>query len=267
MKISILTPSYNQGQFIEQTIRSVLSQSDPDFEHLVIDGGSTDETIEILKKHPHLQWVSEKDGGQSDALSKGLGMSHGEIIGWINSDDYYDAGAFVAVRAAFENPSVLWVVGNLSYVFDESGDVVPDKSRRPTHAALVQNPDILRQQPSFFRRRLLEQVGGWNPKYHMTMDYDLWTRMARVVDPAFIDQNLAFFRFHRGQKTTAKNVETQARELAEIMTREGASTHEVANLVRRKRTMLRKLKVKEFLIRVGLIPSRYGSQPLRTGKR
>ena len=267
MKISILTPSYNQGQYVEQTIQSVLSQLDPDFEHLVIDGGSTDETVDVLKKYRHLQWVSERDGGQSDALRKGLAMCGGEIVGWINSDDYFDAGAFAAVRKVFENPSVRWLVGNLSYVFDESGDVIADKSQRPTHAALVENPDIVRQQPTFFRRDLLQEVGGWNPQYHMTMDYDLWTRMARVADPTLIDRNLAFFRFHRGQKSTAKNVEIQARELAEIMSREGASAGEVRRLLSRKRMMLRKMKFKELLIRIGLIPSRYGSQPLRTRRR
>jgi glycosyltransferase involved in cell wall biosynthesis len=267
MKISILTPSYNQGQFIEQTILSVLAQQDPDFEHLVLDGASSDETVAVLRRHGHLRWVSEQDGGQSDALRKGLQMCDGDIIGWINSDDFYDAGAFSAVRKAFAQPEVQWVVGDLSYVFDESGDVVRDRSQLPSHVALVNNPDIVRQQPTFFRRRILEEAGGWDPKYHMTMDYDLWTRIARLADPVLIEQNLAFFRFHRGQKTTAKNVETQARELAEIMAREGASAETVAQLLRRKRSMLRKLKIKNFLIGIGLIPGRYASQPLRTRQR
>ena len=89
MKISIITPSFNQGKYIEQTILSVLNQSYKNFEHIICDGGSTDGTVDVLKKYKHLIWVSEEDEGQSDALSKALSMSSGDIIGWINSDDYY----------------------------------------------------------------------------------------------------------------------------------------------------------------------------------
>jgi len=100
--ISIVTPSLNQGRYIEQTIQSVLLQNYPNFEHIVIDGGSTDGTVEILKKYPHLKWISEKDSGQSEALNKGLKMATGDIIAWINSDDWYAEGAFNNV-ASFSN--------------------------------------------------------------------------------------------------------------------------------------------------------------------
>src|ERR1700755_1492305 len=96
MKISIITPSYNQGRFIEDAILSVLSQGYPDFEHIVIDNCSTDNTLDVLKKYPHVKWVSEPDRGQSNALNKGFGLSTGDVLGWLNCDDFYLPGAFHA---------------------------------------------------------------------------------------------------------------------------------------------------------------------------
>src|SRR5438067_2417823 len=113
--ISFITPSFNQARFIRDTIDSVLTLGLADFEHIVIDGGSTDGTREILKTYPHLQWVSEKDNGQSDALNKGIARSRGEIIGWINSDDFYLPGGGVlrALRHFAEHPGAGLVTGNI----------------------------------------------------------------------------------------------------------------------------------------------------------
>lgn len=97
LKLTIITPSFNQAPYIEQTIRSVLAQDYPCVEHIVIDGGSTDCTVDVLKKYPHLQWVSEKDRGQADALNKGLAKASGDIIGWVNSDDYYEHKIFGSI--------------------------------------------------------------------------------------------------------------------------------------------------------------------------
>ena len=117
-KISVITPSFNQGRFIEQTIQSVVSQGSNSFEHIVIDGGSTDETLEVLRRYPHLKWVSEADEGQSDALNKGFDMAQGEIIAWINSDDWYAPGTFHAVSKFFdENPNEDVVMG-IPHQFD-----------------------------------------------------------------------------------------------------------------------------------------------------
>src|ERR1700743_3653163 len=100
MKISIITPSYNQGQFIEDAIRSVLDQGYPDFEHIVIDNCSTDGTLDVLRRYPHVRWVSEPDGGQSAALNKGLRLSTGDVLAWLNCDDFYLPGAFHTAAAA-----------------------------------------------------------------------------------------------------------------------------------------------------------------------
>ena len=106
-RISIVTPSYNQGRYLGELIESVVAQRDPNFEHIVMDGGSTDETVAVLKRYPHVLWRSEKDAGQSDAVCKALAMATGEIVGWINSDDFYYPGAFAAAREAFARDPAL----------------------------------------------------------------------------------------------------------------------------------------------------------------
>ena len=114
MKISIITPSFNQGEYIEQTILSVLNQSYKNFEHIICDGGSTDGTVDILKKYKHLVWVSEKDAGQSDALNKALSICTGDIIGWINSDDYYHSDDIFEYVTSKFTPQTNWVIGGTS---------------------------------------------------------------------------------------------------------------------------------------------------------
>ncbi len=224
MKITIITPSYNQGQFIEETILSVLNQSYQDVEHIVVDGGSTDNTLEILKKYPSVRWVSEKDEGQSDALRKGLEMSTGDIIGWINSDDYLEKGALEYVGEFFNNSDAGWLIGNISFVFTPGGKVNSDKSLKITKKSLLSNPDILRQQGTFFRKQMLLDAGGFDKKYHMTMDLDLWFRLLRISEPVMVDENLAYFRVHEDQKTSGRFVREQLKEMLDIFDKNGSSS-------------------------------------------
>jgi glycosyltransferase involved in cell wall biosynthesis len=263
-KLTILTPSFNQGGYIEQTIRSVLSQNYQPVEHIIIDGGSTDSTVGVLKQYPHLLWVSEKDRGQADALNKGFGRATGDIIGWINSDDYYEHNIFESVAECFQDPDIMWVIGNLTYVFDQSMELVPDRSPHVTFDRLVRNPDIVRQLPTFFRKTFLERAGGWNPDYFMAMDFDLWIRLAKVSSPRMVESNWAYFRLHTLQKTSHANILRQKKEIVAILRREHVPWTAIATICLWKRWFWMKGLVKELLMNAGIISEKYRSRSIRS---
>lgn len=261
--LTILTPSFNQSRYIEQTIRSVLSQNYQPVEHIVIDGGSTDGTVDVLKQFSHLVWVSEKDRGQADALNKGFARATGEIVGWINSDDYYEADIFDSVMEYFSDPDAMWVIGNLTYVYEHTKEMVPDRSRHITFDRLAKNPDIVRQAPTFFRKTFLERAGKWNPDYFMAMDYDLWIRLAKLSAPRMVDDNWAYFRIHTLQKTSHANVLRQKNEIIAILNREHAPWTAIAGIRLWKRWFWIKGLVKSLLITCGVISEKYRSKPMR----
>lgn len=265
-RITILTPSFNQGAYIEQNIWSVMNQNYADVEHLVIDGGSTDNTVETLKRYPHLRWVSEKDGGQADALNKGLAMATGEIIGWINSDDYYEENILADVVEQFADPDVQWVVGNLTMVWEGLDLKVTSTSTPVTFGRLVANADIVAQQPTFFRKSAILTAGGWNRDLHMVMDFDLWVRVARDSTPKMVDRNWAYFRLHAGQKTGWHGLLRQTREINAILKREGVPFVNRLPFLSKKCWYMAKGAVKNALIAVGLLPKRGASVPKRLSK-
>lgn len=267
LKFSIITPSYNQGPYIEQTILSVANQPGIEKEHIVIDGGSNDETPEILKKYPALKWVSEKDKGQADALNKGLKLATGDIVGWINSDDYYEEGIFESVAKNFEDPKTMWVIGNLAFVFDSTQEIVEDISPEVRYQRLVSNPDIVRQQPTFFRREFLLRAGGWNPDHFMTMDYELWIRLAKESAPKMVNETWAYFRAHALQKTSHANILRQYREISQILKREHAGFGIRFRIGARKRGQWFKGFLKSQLINAGLLDKRYQNRPVRLKPR
>lgn len=209
-KISIVTPSFEQGSFIGETIQSVLDQQYPNFEHIVVDAGSRDKTVEILKEHPHLRWVSEADLGQSHAINKGLLMSTGEIVAYLNSDDAYRPGAFSAVARFFqEHPDVQIVAGDCSYINEHSETTGHLKARLDNIEGLIRYWGwdkwyCLPQQSVFMRRSLLTQIGLFDVSLHMAMDYDMWLRAAKVSKIAILPQTLAAFRLCPNTKTTSK---------------------------------------------------------------
>jgi len=261
--ISIITPSFNQGAYIEQTIQSVLNQNCGRVEHIVVDGGSTDDTVDILKRYPHLIWVSEKDHGQADALTKGLALAKGDIIGWVNSDDYYQDNIFAAVVSHFQRTDAQWVVGNLANVFDDSLEVVFRQSPTITFDALVREPDIVRQQSTFFRREALTSVGAWNADRYMVMDYDLWIRLAKVSPPVMVNENWAYFRNHAAQKSGLGNILRQSEEIASILRREKVALRLIASHRFKKRWYWMKVSAKELLVNLGIVPQRYRTRPIR----
>jgi glycosyltransferase involved in cell wall biosynthesis len=203
--VSIVTPSLNQGPYLEQAIRSVLEQDYPRVEHIVIDAGSTDVTLEILRRHPHLQWVSEPDDGQAAALNKGFRRAGGEVFGWINADDYYLPGAVsVAVRALSETRSAL-VHGGWRQV-DEAGATIRDVApvpfdfRRELEAA-----NSIAQPGTFFTRAAFEAVGGIDESYRYALDYELWLKLGERFQVTHVDRVLAAYRYHPTSKTVAES--------------------------------------------------------------
>ena len=261
LRVSILTPSYQQGRYLEENIKSVVDQHYEPFEHIVIDGGSTDNTTEVLKKYPHVRWVSEKDNGQADALNKGLRMATGDIIGWINSDDTYVKDIFPDAMREFEDPGVQWIVGNITTSLEAIETRIRRPSPRITHQSVLHDPDIVRQQGTFFRRVLLEEVGGWNADFHLVMDYDLWIRLAKISTPKMVDKYWACFRMHTDQKTTGRNLIRQTREIGAIMKREGVPGMVRQRIYGRKYFFLLKHTVKGLLLSTGLMPERYRNAP------
>jgi GT2 family glycosyltransferase/glycosyltransferase involved in cell wall biosynthesis/predicted O-methyltransferase YrrM/SAM-dependent methyltransferase len=204
-RISIITASYNQAQFIEQTIQSVLNQNYANFEHIIIDGDSTDGTLEILKRYPHLKWVSEKDSGQSEAINKGFHLATGDIIAWLNSDDLYLDNAFKTVVQAFHDKSCAKVVmGDVIVFLDGS-----QETRRESKNRTMGFDDIIRywwdgmppQSSVFFRAEVLKKCGLLDEGLHFAMDFDLWLRTARHETFQHIPHALSAYRFHPDSKS------------------------------------------------------------------
>jgi glycosyltransferase involved in cell wall biosynthesis len=204
MKISIITPTLNQAKFIEDTILSVKNQDHQDFEHIVIDGGSTDGTIEILKKYPHLNWISEKDNGQSQALNKGFRMATGDILAWLNSDDYYEKNIFSAIVSFFQsNPRCFFLYGDITYVDEKSKPLGVICGSNITYSKLLSNPDLVRQPSSFWRKEIWQTIGYLNEDLHVVMDYEYFLRIGKKYDLRYLKKNLSYFRYYPENKTNS----------------------------------------------------------------
>ena len=206
-KITIVTPSYNQGAYIEQTIQSVLSQNFPNLEYIIIDGGSTDNTVDIIKKYEqHITyWVSEKDAGQSDAINKGLAMATGEVFNWLNSDDYYMPNALLHVGQHFMRNPILNILcakelqkSDDGYEYLTEGTIIC-QTVEETIAYGNNN-----QAPTFFKTDIVRALGGINPNLYFCMDGDLWIKyllqygLTGVQKTDFV---INVFRLHEASKS------------------------------------------------------------------
>lgn len=206
MKISVLTPSYNSGKYFERAIRSVINQNYVDFEHIVADGGSTDNTMEILTKHAHLKYVSEPDKGQSDAMNKAFKMSSGEIIVYLNADDEFAPGAFQKIIKAFEaHPEADMIIGDLAFT-----DLQGTKIRVPS----IRYVDVLQYWKNlfpnnpvsyFYKRHVQEHVGEFGVDEHYTMDYTFLLKAYRKFRIVKIDEVLGTFHSDGLNKTAVVN--------------------------------------------------------------
>ncbi len=204
--VSIVTPSFNQARFLEATIQSVLSQSYPHVEYIVVDGGSTDGSREIIRKYESrlAWWISEKDRGQTDAINKGMAHAKGSILAWLNSDDTYLPGAIASAVEGFRaDPPAGLIYGDANYI-DESGRVVGRfPSAQTDYRRLRQGYVHIPQQAAFFRADLWAAVAPLDPSYYFAMDYDLWVRIARRAAVKHVPQTWANFRLHEAGKTLA----------------------------------------------------------------
>lgn len=209
MKITIITPSYNQGQFLEETIKSVLDQNYPDLEFIIVDGGSTDNSVEIIRKYEKqlAWWVSEKDKGQSDAINKALSKATGEIINWINSDDMHTPGSLQHVADRFKTTNALCVCGPITMFRDEKKWEYPSAYAAGESLQSVFGRDSFNQPGTFFHRDAIAKMGLPDQRLHYVMDKEWFIRfllLFGIEKIAVTDKSLALYRFHDLAKTVAQ---------------------------------------------------------------
>ena len=216
--VSIVTPSYNQARFLEATLRSVLEQDYPNIEYLVVDGASTDGSVDIIRRYADrlTWWVSEKDSGQSEAINKGLRRARGEIVGWLNSDDVYLPGAVSAAVAAFRSSPDAAVVYGDALAIGEAGRPFNVMHARQYSLVELMAFNIICQPAAFMRRSVLEQVEYLNPDYHLLMDNLLWMNMARVAPLVYVPQAWAAARYHDQAKNRTRGA-AYGREAKELI--------------------------------------------------
>ena len=225
MLVSIVTPSFNQAPYLEATIRSVLEQDYPDIEYIIVDGGSTDGSVDIIRRYVDrlAWWASEADKGQTDALNKGFAHARGEILAWLNSDDTYQPGA-VSEAAAFlrSRPEVGLVYGDANFI-DENGKLIGRFPAAQTDYRRLRRGYVhIPQQAAFFRADLWRKVGPLDPSFYFAMDYDLWVRLAALAPIHYVPRTWANFRLHTQGKTIAAD-ERCWPEMLRVHYRDGGS--------------------------------------------
>ncbi|HEX6270527.1 MAG TPA: glycosyltransferase family 2 protein, partial [Anaerolineales bacterium] len=209
--ITIVTPSLNQGGFIEEAIQSVLSQDYPHLEYIIADGGSTDHTIHLLEKYSkRIIWFSEKDKGQTNAINRALQMATGEVVGYLNADDLLLPGSLLLVGKSFARyPVVQWLTGQCKIVDETGKDIRSIISfyknlllySHSYHMLFVTN--YISQPTTFWRRGLLDRCGLLDESLHYVMDYEYWLRLWKTTPPLILHKSLAAFRIQRNSKTTS----------------------------------------------------------------
>ncbi|MBE0696775.1 MAG: glycosyltransferase [Anaerolineaceae bacterium] len=204
--VTVITPSFNQADFLEETIQSVLSQDYPNLEYFIFDGGSTDGSVDIIQKYSHrlAGWVSEKDKGQAEAINKGFARAAGSVVAWINSDDYYLPGAISAAVAALEaSPTAALVFGDVVSV-DAASKIFNVMTYGPWGLDELLQFNIIGQPGVFMRRAALERAGYLDSSYHFMLDHHLWLRIAQQAPLIYVPQRWAAARYHAAAKNVSQ---------------------------------------------------------------
>lgn len=221
--VSIITPSYNQRQYLEETIESVLNQTYPSLEYIIVDGGSTDGSLDLIEDYSNQidLFISEPDQGQTDAINKGFRHAQGDYLAWINSDDTYQPKAVEeAVHYLEAHPRAGMVYGD-AMIIDENGHPLAKFNAQPTnYERLLRGSVNIPQPAAFWRSNLWVQVGPLDPAFYFAMDYDLWVRLAEVSELHYLPRHWANFRLHSGAKTIAADDRCWP-EMKKVFLREG----------------------------------------------
>jgi glycosyltransferase involved in cell wall biosynthesis len=217
MKVSVITVCFNSSKYIRQTIESVLSQAFPDLEYVIVDGGSTDGTVDLIReyatKDPRIIWCSEPDEGISNAMNKGVTMTSGDVIAHLNSDDYYSHPDVLSrVNDAFAaRPEATWLTAGFNFI-TENGDFLREvRVRRYSFRKLLRGNTIL-HPATFIKRDAFYAAGAIDESLNYCMDYDLFLRLGSRGAPLLLDEQLACFRVHDGSRSVSQSQQAYAEE-------------------------------------------------------
>lgn len=249
--VSIVIPSFNQVSYLETTLLSVLGQDYPRVETIVMDGGSTDGSADVIRSYEKrlAYWVSEKDAGQADAINKGMARARGEIVAWLNSDDYYLPGAVRAALRAFErNPDALLVYGDMLAV-DERGQTINALRYRQLTLEDLLSFQIIGQPAVFMRRAAFERAGGLDLSYHFLLDHHLWIRIAAQGRILHVPQTWAAARYHAEAKNRARASEfgSEAFRILKEVEQDAKLAPAFANIKRRARASAHRVDARYLL--------------------
>ena len=247
--VSIITPSFNQGRFIRKTIESVLNQSYPHIEYIIIDGGSTDETACIVQEYKErVTFISETDRGQSDAINKGLRLARGEIVGWLNSDDVYELDCVEKAVKEFEKDNSVGLVYGEGYIIDECDNRIKvfEATQNFDLWTLVNVWDYIMQPTAFFRKKYIEKVGFLDINLSWCMDWDLWIRLALEGKVRYIPSFMASSREYSLTKTSTGG-EKRLEEIKQIMEKYSGMTEPIGYQLYALNTKAESCKADPFL--------------------